>query len=661
MRLIDIMMYNFMPYKGEHRISFPRDAQHNVMLIYGDNMRGKTCFLNAIRWVLYGRVLGRHLKEVDLTHIVNIDAAQEGDWKTAVHLRFEADGNDYDLRREMKLRELVVSPRGNNAFEVDVWLRKNGNPLRSDQISHEMNQLLPEQISRFFLFDGELLQEYEMLLVEESEQGDLIKDAIERVLGVPALINGRDQAKALLKRAQTMQANESRHIAGLQAQANLQLELENELVVLERDRANLGQKISEIQIEVDSLDDELKNTEAAQRHQAELDAQISVRDKLYIEQKELAAEKLDVLGNAWKDLIQPRLQVKINSSEKTISSLRDRIEHRGALRDQVKRLTSLLENSVCPTCEQSISSDQRTKFGAALGSLDVEIASVNVDMDKLNTASSQILQMAKIRPTGAAERLEAIEKRLRQISVSLTKAESEIENLREKIRGFDAPDIARKRSMRDKHIANMGQFREDLRRVEEKIAETTRKQKDIAVMLSKNPEARIQKGTRLVSAYTALEYIFSNGIEELRQSLRTKVGDLATSAFKELTTEPTYSALNINENYGLAIVDGEGRAVVERSAGAEQIVALSLIDGLNRTAGKRGPIVMDTPFGRLDPKHRNKVLGYLPKMADQVILLVHEGEIRKEVDLEAINDRIGSVFQIDRISSSQSRIVQTHN
>ena len=51
----------------------------------------------------------------------------------------------------------------------------------------------------------------------------------------------------------------------------------------------------------------------------------------------------------------------------------------------------------------------------------------------------------------------------------------------------------------------------------------------------------------------------------------------------QLITEKTYLRLDINENYGLSIIDRHKRSVPERSAGAEQIVALALIDGLNKT------------------------------------------------------------------------------
>src|SRR5690606_35929867 len=109
---------------------------------------------------------------------------------------------------------------------------------------------------------------------------------------------------------------------------------------------------------------------------------------------------------------------------------------------------------------------------------------------------------------------------------------------------------------------------------------------------------------------------------------------------------------------GLTIVDEKDRDVSLRSAGAEQIVALSLIDGLNQTGRSTGPVIMDTPFGRLDPRHRSRVLQYLPKSANQVVLFVHEGEVDPERDLMQINSKIGAVFALERVSSSQTKVVR---
>ena len=106
----------------------------------------------------------------------------------------------------------------------------------------------------------------------------------------------------------------------------------------------------------------------------------------------------------------------------------------------------------------------------------------------------------------------------------------------------------------------------------------------------------------------------------------------------------------------MTILDTKGRSVQERSAGAEQIVALSLIDGLNRAGRRGGPIVMDTPFGRLDWVHRANVLQYLPEMAEQVILLVHEGELDPQRELPILAPHLGAMYRIKRVGARHSQI-----
>ena len=52
--------------------------------------------------------------------------------------------------------------------------------------------MLPKDVARFFLFDGELLDQYAELLITESDTGRVISEAIEHILGVPVLRDARD-------------------------------------------------------------------------------------------------------------------------------------------------------------------------------------------------------------------------------------------------------------------------------------------------------------------------------------------------------------------------------------------------------------------------------------------------------------------------------------
>ena len=146
MQLKRLSLYNFMPYHKEHEISFPTDLpSRNVMLIFGDNMRGKTSFLNAIRWGFFGKAIGRHLKRIDRVNLVNRDAAKSGDWETRIRIEFLSEGDEYDLRRVMKPKHLVAIPQSNDDFEIELSLSKNNRALSYEEAIYEINQIIPEQ------------------------------------------------------------------------------------------------------------------------------------------------------------------------------------------------------------------------------------------------------------------------------------------------------------------------------------------------------------------------------------------------------------------------------------------------------------------------------------------------------------------------------------
>jgi len=143
--------------------------------------------------------------------------------------------------------------------------------------------------------------------------------------------------------------------------------------------------------------------------------------------------------------------------------------------------------------------------------------------------------------------------------------------------------------------------------------------------------------------------------------MRDKVGEEASDIFKQLTTEPDYDGLSITGKYALEIVDSRKRIVTRRSAGAEQIVAMSFIGALVRCAVRQGPVIMDTPFGRLDTGHRKRILEWAPRIGTQVMLFVQSGEFDRDRDLKHLGGKVGREFRIRREASNRSSIVRESN
>jgi DNA sulfur modification protein DndD len=508
------------------------------------------------------------------------------------------------------------------------------------------------------LFDAELLLEYQELLVEDSEQGKRIRSAVEQVLGVPPIANGKTAFRTLLKKAQTILAKETEHTKGLEAQAEHFKKLQAEIDALTASQAELKQKEHQVKIEIAGLETELAKTEAAQKAQARID-RLEVEKRAITERTEqLRADRLAVVAGAWRDLLQPRLKVRLASLNEDLARYEGQLQEIGALRERVRQLKATLAQSICSVCGQTIAAVKRETYAAELGQIQADLSILEASAPEITHVSNELLQLASLRGTDAAGRLGDVERELTRSAIKMTDCETSLEDIRKEVTGFDSAEVARLRSLQKQLHIHVGKLTEELQRLENDIATRAAKQNELSKLMSKGASARTQRSAIEVQLYRGLEDLFTGTIDELRDRLRTKVEEFASIAFGRLTTDQTYSGLQINESYGLTIVDRIRRPVPLRSAGAEQIVALSLIDGLNRTSRRAAPIVMDTPLARLDLNHRAKVLAYLPEMAEQVVLLVHEGEISKVDGLAPLAEHIGAVYEIERVSSSYSKLTK---
>ena len=656
MKLHRVTMHNFMPYKGDVTVAFPTDDFQNVMIVFGDNMRGKTSLLNAIRWGFYGKALGRHSIPIPIHQIPNRDAGLENDWMFEVRIEFEDQGHLYDLRRRAEKSPLVDTPSRPQDMRVESYLTKDGIPIAGVEVANEINQILPEQVSRFFLFDGELLGQYETLLIEGSEQGRQIKEAIEEVLGVPALVHGRDELLTILRGAQRAQTKEIAHVSGLENQARHSAQLTTAQESALSDLRNLQGQLDKVRSDRMGLDDEIEAGQATLASKAKLDALVE-------QQKEIAAlrdgkrvDRVRLMGDAWQDLVEIKIAERRRQLEAERETLTAALRERGGAEREVRDLQKLFDTSKCPTCTQDISEERRAQIGASLGALQGRLEHARDDSDALQRVSAQIDALSQIRGSKVRDRVEAIDRDLQGFEVRLTKIDNDLERLRDELSDTDAAELARKRALRDEKVKEEGrlqnvieQRRKDVEKIRNDLAIAQRAIESLA-------QSRSRRSTQKASLVERLETVFSRSIEDLRDRLRERVERLANEAFHEMTTQAAYGGLEINNNYGLSIVDANRRKVPLRSAGAEQVVALSLIDGLNRTGRTKGPIIMDTPFGRLDLQHRDKILQYLPKVTSQFAMLVHSGEIRPDTDLAGIMPRIGASYRIREVSPFQSVI-----
>ena len=85
-------------------------------------------------------------------------------------------------------------------------------------------------------------------------------------------------------------------------------------------------------------------------------------------------------------------------------------------------------------------------------------------------------------------------------------------------------------------------------------------------------------------------------------------------------------------------------------------IALSLIGALHKNAPLRGPIIMDSPFGRLDPTHKKRIITALPSMSDQIILLAYTDEIDSQTAREVLGNSLKKEYRLTKHNSFYTEI-----
>jgi hypothetical protein len=157
--------------------------------------------------------------------------------------------------------------------------------------------------------------------------------------------------------------------------------------------------------------------------------------------------------------------------------------------------------------------------------------------------------------------------------------------------------------------------------------------------------------------YSDLHKLFDAAVGAYREQLRKRVEADATRHFKALTTEPEYAGLRINDSYGLTIVHRDVADIPVRSAGAEHVVALCLMGALQNNAPLRGPIVIDSPFGRLDRGHTRNIVRALPTMTKQIVLLVYEDELPPDLVRTELKSKLRSEWHLERRSARHTSLL----
>ena len=649
-----ISLTDFGPFKGEQRLAFAPET--GVSIIYGENMRGKTTLLNAIRYALFGKVITRGATQVALHQIGNWETAKEsGRYGFKVVLEFEHEGLKYELTREHRPRLGVQTPETDIDYQESCFLRKDGSVLGPDARDMELARIMPETVSRFFLFDGELLQQYEELLRNESDMGRNIKEAIERILGVPVLTNGRSDLSELAKDAQKREARAAQKNQKTQSLGNQHEALLGQRDGHQEETARLKKDLEGLKARRASQEDLLRRTEKTKAlldERGRVQVEIDVADEKLKEKEE---RRRELLGVAWKGLLTSRIRTTRDRLEQELKEHRDAYQRALVSADTAEKVRRALDQGECSSCGQALSESARERLSKIVSEEmpDEERANLETSIQQLE---SRIIALKQSEAASNAPVLQEVRDAIDDLKITKAAAEDRLTDIRDQTKDLDEAEVRRLYSTYEKTLTEIGLLQEGIKAQEGALDTINAQIGKVEGEIKKVADTDLDTEQARRELCEKLKGLFSGAVDAFRERLRGRVEKDAAALFLKLTSEPDYKGLSINESYGLTIVHKDGSIIPVRSAGAEHIVALSLMGALQRNAPLRGPIVMDSPFGRLDDAHTAKVVQALPSMADQVMLLVYESELDPKQARNQLEGRLRKEYRIARRTARHSEL-----
>lgn len=637
MIFLELVLQNFGPYSGKQTINLRptlSDRPRPIILFGGMNGGGKTTLLDAIRLALYGHraqcsTRGNLTYSDFLSQCVNRNTPPTE--KTRIELAFEHIQDD-QLVEYRVVRTWEKNPKdGKDSLGIldGEW----PDSYLANAWDEYIENLLPLGISNLFLFDGEQVKE----LAELEIPPPLVVDAIQSLLGLELAERLATDLDILVtrKKKQIAKTTELTNLEEIEQRLNQQktdfeiatkklVDLQRQLKkAQEKQQKAMRKFVSEggkIAAERSQLEQEFKNVELEMDHARE-------------EMLELAAGALPLA------LISPLLEQA--SSQGDVEILRHEAEIAlDAFEERDKRLVDYLQ-------ELSIPANKVSKIKEFLNQenlgLEEDIDRANepwllADEEALTLLENLLHHEIEISLANAQEKL-----------TFLKDLELEIDVLEKQLATAASPEaydiLATTLQESQTELAKVQVACEncerDCKKLEDAIAKT---KKELFSYTDKNIERHnIQN---IIESSNKVKQTLQLFKEKLTLKKLNKLEMEVTECFRYLLhkSDLVHRVAIDTNNFALSLYDNQGQVVPKHriSAGEKQLLAISFLWGLARVSGRRLPVAIDTPLGRLDSSHRqNLVERYFPSASHQVILLSTDTEIGKaEVEnirnLEAI-------------------------
>ena len=648
MILKSLSLNDFGVFSGRHDIDLaPRTKYGNkrpIVLFGGLNGAGKTTTLTAVRLALYGRQsMGRsisniayHQQLVEYIHKPRKSIVAPNSAAVELDFTYGKHGTVDDFKVVRSWQE-----SGKKTVE-HLEIYKNEELLEglsSEQLQSFLNELIPIGVADLFFFDGEKIAD-----LAEDETNEALADAIKRLLGLDIVdrlradlgiyLRENNQTKlpkdiaTELKSLETLYEN---NYAKYQSFIGKNVDLNTELVSITADAATTQQRINE-----------LGGAWATSRQAEELRTEqiIKEKDSTNSQIKELFSDAipLALAKNSIANLLEQLEQEKATKTQRVAKE---------ELNKHIEKLRVELAKVVGNSSKKAVNNAIDSTFDQVME----DNSNTTIIHDISDTELNQIQSLVRSYVPQQVQQLNALTSRAEELEEELTIASANIARAPDQARLNDIlSELGELQSQKGSLLKQIEVNKEEAKRSLRQAMDNLRRLRDLDQKFSKS----MSHGQGITLAANSREML-------IEFSEQTKIRKLATleqefiKSFGKLARKDDMDILaKIDpQTFDVELTDKRGKTINKKklSAGEKQIYAIAMLEALGRTSGRNLPIIIDTPLGRLDSKHRTKLVkNYFPTASHQVLILSTDTEIDEDFYSE-LSPEISHAFSVDYDSS----------
>ena len=671
LKILTLDIENFRQYYDKNSIEFSQDEKKPFTIIRGTNGAGKTNVMNAITWCFYGKEKNLAKDDEDFP-TVNLrkynETKDEGLVRTIVTVVLsDESGPKYKISRKMTLflsgkssenirvREGVIPQKCTPSIENTFYVYDSKKGWdKSSYFEKEVSKILPEDLSSYFLFDGEKLEEF----FEEIEN---IKKGLEDVSKIIV-------TEKALKHLEVFVGDLRTNIKHLKPETQI---IQNSMKEEQKEQASIEKKLVPLKIKMDVIDKKIKECEEFILQNRETQGLQKRETELKIKTKELEEDE-EQLKIRQKDFIIenfPKITLS-DSIRNALLGISSKVK-KGELPPKIAHtfITDLLNERKC-ICGRDVlpHTDEHDKLK--------KLQSIAVYSKIQNLCNTLKFELSNTLNT------EHLVPQLQKFSIKLLELRSvRIKNIREldeisaKLGSTGHEEIDKKQEEKVKLVKEdrkigieYGGLKKEFE-ISKKKYDKLKKEFDDEIAKESKFDHQNRRIKLCENALKELGKIKHNLLEEVREKAQKKTQEYF---LKLIWKKGTFDKVKINSDYEIKVHHMDGSWILTAlSKGEKLVLALSFMAALRDVTGFQFPLLIDTPLGRVSGEPRNNIAKYLPVFLEnqQVSMLMTDTEFNAPVEddsgkkifpsfRETISSKIGKEIHLEYDEETRSTVIQ---